>query len=73
MAAGTLQYIKYASVSGEAEHVVKVGILGGTAPTDQVGVFEIRVKKDVYDNLHADQRAALDAVTLANVLAASYN
>lgn len=74
MAAGTIQYIKYASSgSGEAQHVVKIGILGGDTPTDQSGVFEVRVNKDVYDQLAASQRTALDAITIANILAASYN
>jgi hypothetical protein len=74
MAAGTIQYIKYPSGgSGEAQHVVKIGIIGGTAPTDQSAIFEVRVNKDVYDQLHADQKTALDAITVANILAASYN
>jgi len=73
MAAGTVTYDKKASGSGEAQHVVKVGILGGTAPTDQMGVIEVRINKDVYDQLHADQRAAIAALTITDILAVSYN
>ena len=73
MAAGTIQYIKKASVSGEQEHVVMIGILGGDAPTNQVVIFEVRVRKDVYDQLHTDQKTALNAITITNILAASYS
>lgn len=72
MAAGTVTYEKRASVSGEGQHVVKIGILGGTAPTDQLGVIEVRINKDIYDQLHADQQAAIAALTITDLLAVSY-
>lgn len=73
MAAGTIQYKKKASGSGEAQHVVVIGILGGTAPSDQPYVIEVRINKDVYDQLHADQQTALAAITVTDILAASYS
>lgn len=73
MAAGTVQHKKYASGSGEEQFVDIIGILGGDTPTDQLVIYEVRVRKDIYDQLAASQKTALDAVTLGNIVTQAFS
>lgn len=76
MAAATINHEKRPHVSGETEFVDRITLTGGTSPdvvgTSAVHFIEIRIKKDVYDNLSAANKTAVDAITIADVLAATF-
>lgn len=71
MAADTITFYKYALGSGEAAFESRVGADNNvnTTKTRQPFVVEIKVNKDIYDQLHADTITALGAVTIADVVA----
>jgi len=70
MAADTLKYYKRAFGSGESENRVRVGADNNTntTKTEQPEVFDVKVNKDILDQLHADTITALRALTLGDLV-----
>jgi hypothetical protein len=74
MAADTLKYYKRACGSGEQQNKVRVGADNNTntTKTEQPEVFDVKIRKDILDQLHADTITALRAVTLGDIVDKAY-